>query len=99
MAQIYGEKLVQKADYRQALIESRDRWKLMDVDERTARAESNEFTEKSTCMAWQHDNKKARLERNHQLTKIKQKKKVEILLELIKSNKPKDEMELMLLMD
>lgn len=73
----------------------------MDVEERwTARAESNEFTENSTRMAWQHDNKKAQLECNHQLTKIKQEKKAEILLELIKSNRSKEEMEdLMSLMD
>lgn len=36
MVQIYVEKLIQKADYRHALIESKDRWKTMDIDERRA---------------------------------------------------------------
>lgn len=79
------------------MIESWDHWKVIDIKERRiARVESNDFTKKSTKMAWMHEDKKAKLERNHQLTKMRAEKKAKILLELIKSNRSREEMQLLM---
>lgn len=92
MARIYAEKLFQNIDYRQALIESKEKWKTTDIKERHAiksELASQHAIEQQVQFIW--DQKKAHLERNHHLTVVKVEKEGALLLELFKSGRSQED--------
>lgn len=93
MALIYANKLSQKSDYMAALIDKKDKWKSDEiVDRQEARADEHGHPVSLGRLQWKHEEKKSRLEREHQLAIIKTKKRVALLGDLFKSNRSESEM-------
>ncbi|CAM6128042.1 unnamed protein product [Calypogeia fissa] len=104
VAQIYQERLNLKADYRKDLTLVRDKWKKEELaDRREARADSS----MENCIAHErrckHEldmsaieaeqvAKRAKAEHEYLLQKLKEERKTQLLIELFKTDKSKDQM-------
>lgn len=112
VAQIYAERLLQKADYKKELLQAREKWKMVDLDERKqARLyESNQAAKRDRLMR-KHQlemeketvtnaEKKACLDRYHQWQMARAERRSQMLIELSRTNKSDEQIKtLMALVD